>query len=506
MITREQVIVVMGPTGVGKSSFIRNSVPPGVLVEVKLGHNLQSETIKVQPVCWVTGDGMNVKLVDTPGFDNPREGITDTQVFKMIVTFLTNEYKGKTSPLTGLIYAHRISDTVVEASERNLRMFRKLCGDDSLKNVVFVTTMWDKVTLEEGGRLEQDLVSSNGPFRPFLDEGAIMMRYDRTSDSAADIINILLQKSPTTLQIVREISEQKMTLQDTAVGAELHNEIRERLRKHKKEVVKAEMRGKMQKDFTKERERMVRAMAELLKELDELKQGLASTPQDPPSDGNEPNNFPAPPNCLSCCRTLLRVVEKYESSLAPVYPDIASSIVFCIVHFADSVERSVKSIQHALLTLKSALALEDMYSLQQFIRANPSLRTFTHGTWAKAKDDMMIVVNDIATIWSSCPNPGFADRVWNIKGSRRLNALKEISQLMNMVVGNLRTMVEWWEPVVEAIGKMEDAAHRQKGETGFADKTIIVALPRIIHALEAYCEAYAQHAEYLQDAAMEMSL
>ncbi|KAL4070380.1 hypothetical protein J3A83DRAFT_4524895 [Scleroderma citrinum] len=506
MTTREQVIVVMGPTAVGKSSFIYNSVPPGVPAEVKPVHDLQSETIKVQLVCWVTGSGTNVKLVDTPGFDDPRERVTDTQVLKMIVAFLTDEYKGKMSPLTGLVYIHRIDGTVGGASERNLRMFRKLCGDDSLKNVVVVTTMWDKVTLEEGGRVEQELKSSNGLFRSILDKGATMMRHDRSSNSSADIINHLLQKSPITLQIVREISEQKNALQDTAAGAELHNQIRERLRKHKEEMEKAEMHGKTQMDFAEERERMDRAMAELLKELDELKQGLAGTPHDPPSDGNEPNNFPAPPSCLMDCHGLLKLVEKYESTLAPVYPNIASSIAFCIVHFTDSVERSVRSIQCALLTLKSALELEDMYLLQRFMRMNPSLRTFTHGTWAKARDDMVIVVNDITTILFSCPNPRFSDRVWNIKGSRRFNALNKISTFMDMIVRNLRTMIDWWEPVVEAIGKIEDAARFQKGGTGFADKTIIVALPRIIRALEAYCEVYAQHSEHLQEAAMEIPL
>jgi hypothetical protein len=42
--------------------------------------------------------------------------------------------------LSGLIYVHRISDVLMGGiSSRNFRMFRKLCGDDTLKNVVIVT-------------------------------------------------------------------------------------------------------------------------------------------------------------------------------------------------------------------------------------------------------------------------------------------------------------------------------------------------------------------------------
>jgi len=36
-------------------------------------------------------DGTTVKLVDTPGFDDSRDDLTDVQVLKMIAAFLTDE-------------------------------------------------------------------------------------------------------------------------------------------------------------------------------------------------------------------------------------------------------------------------------------------------------------------------------------------------------------------------------------------------------------------------------
>ena len=68
-------------------------------------------------------------------------------------------------------------------------MFRKLCGTDSLKNVVIITTMWDKITPGEGSQREQELTSSDNLFKPLLDGGAIMMRHERTAESATKVID-----------------------------------------------------------------------------------------------------------------------------------------------------------------------------------------------------------------------------------------------------------------------------------------------------------------------------
>ena len=76
---------------IAKSQFIRNSVPPDLAKTIKVGHGLKSETDRVQPISWVAEDGTRIKLVDTPGFDDSREGVTDAEVLKMIATFLTKE-------------------------------------------------------------------------------------------------------------------------------------------------------------------------------------------------------------------------------------------------------------------------------------------------------------------------------------------------------------------------------------------------------------------------------
>ena len=60
--------------------------------------------------------------------------------------------------LHGLEYFYRISDIRMGGvAKQSFRSFRNLCGDTNLKNVVIVTSMWDKVTPEEGEAREEQL-------------------------------------------------------------------------------------------------------------------------------------------------------------------------------------------------------------------------------------------------------------------------------------------------------------------------------------------------------------
>ena len=79
-------------------------------------------------------------LIDTPGFDDTHK--TDTQVLREITNWLSTAYTADLK-LTGIIYLHRILDVKMGGSAmKNLRMFKKLRGDDSLGSVVLATTFW----------------------------------------------------------------------------------------------------------------------------------------------------------------------------------------------------------------------------------------------------------------------------------------------------------------------------------------------------------------------------
>ncbi|KAG6327420.1 hypothetical protein ID866_11669 [Astraeus odoratus] len=237
------MIVVMGPTGAGKSSFIRNAVPSNFQSDIQIGHGLESETSKIRPISYRMSDGTHINIVDTPGFDDSHEGINDVQVLEMIATFLADGYKKRTYDLVGILYFHRISDTRVGGTtKRNLRMFQKICGTKALENVVIVTTMWDKVTAEEGSAREEELLKSEDLFKPLIDGKAVLKRYNaiRQPKTAVEIVDDFRNKNVVTTQIVHELVHQKKALADTEAGAELQKEVQALLEKRMKEIQELE--------------------------------------------------------------------------------------------------------------------------------------------------------------------------------------------------------------------------------------------------------------------------
>jgi GTP-binding protein EngB required for normal cell division len=164
----------MGLTGTGKSSLIKtltgdkavtvgDNLESGILPLLH-DHILFTEGLCVSETQDVTGHhckyrGQNYSLIDTPGFDDTDR--TPDEVCTAILNWLASSYRAG-QRLHGIIYLHRIQDVRISGSARtNLQMFQKLCGEKALKNVILVTTFWDKVGLAEGERREAELISSD---------------------------------------------------------------------------------------------------------------------------------------------------------------------------------------------------------------------------------------------------------------------------------------------------------------------------------------------------------
>ncbi|PPQ76188.1 hypothetical protein CVT26_009362 [Gymnopilus dilepis] len=228
------VIAVMGCTGTGKSSFIKLLTGDDA---IEVGHKLRSQTSDVKVSFFQdAGTGRRITLVDTPGFDDSRSEFTDTEVLRKISEYLVNEYKGSRK-LTGIIYLTRISDPRFGGqSSRNLRMFQSLCGSDSFKNVVVVTTFWECVSESEGAEREAELKGSF--FSKFVAGGAMFMRHNRTMESALQVLAYVTSLAPHQVQIQQEIVSEKKTLEETEVGTIRKGELVQFIEVHQAEVVK----------------------------------------------------------------------------------------------------------------------------------------------------------------------------------------------------------------------------------------------------------------------------
>ncbi|KAI6123085.1 hypothetical protein EV401DRAFT_2261188 [Pisolithus croceorrhizus] len=553
-----KTIAVMGPTGSGKSTFINSLVPPGSTSGTRVGHSLRSETNKIQPVELDNGNGLSFKLVDTPGFDDSREGITDIDVLSMIAAFIRQEEEH--SMLAGLIYMHRISDTRMGGTaRRNLRVFHKLCGQDSLKNVVVVTTMWDKVTLEEGERRERELQSSETLFKPLLDEGAVMCRHDGTPASALGIIDYLLRiQDHATTQIVHELLYDQKTLENTAAGTEIQSELRAILQKHSADIksLEEEMRSATTasaKDEIAVQKRELELSADKLnKQIQDLKRRSGANEtfqparehtthpvsfQSPPRSSSfdlsrypsraieihAPHDFrgysyhrndlmwgrspPLPTNSLPVpqadyianCTELLHLANRVPKihKMAPTRDDILSHTSAWTLNFASVIGKSVDSAQHGIVTLEAMTHLQNQRQPQDLASHFLDTTKDIERDWRDACTTMAKTCGEYRAVLRAEQRTTLTTRVFG-GGKRYFNILQAITGIMRLVLFDLNSTIEWWANISDRVGTWGDIANQPMSRYGFDDR-LRGEVSAVIRALTSYRKAYQNVSQELRE-------
>ncbi|KDQ61698.1 hypothetical protein JAAARDRAFT_45239 [Jaapia argillacea MUCL 33604] len=190
----DATIAIMGATGTGKSSFIKSITNDE---EIVVGRSLEYihhfRYFVPNTTTWIN-------FIDAPGYDDSQgatDGLTQADILRNIASFLAAEY-GQMRKLDGIIYMHRISDPRTVNSQRNLLMIKKLvCSAESMRNVVIITTMWDKLkSPQDGERLELELRTKDGFFKSLLDQGDQLVRLGH---------GVTGPKFPSTHQIVSDL-------------------------------------------------------------------------------------------------------------------------------------------------------------------------------------------------------------------------------------------------------------------------------------------------------------
>ncbi len=146
--------------------------------------------------------------------------------------------RGNNIKLAGVIYMHRITDNRLGGlSNRNFRMFRHLCGDSTLSNVVIVTTMWDQIERVRGEARELELMNKSLFFEPAIAHGARMARHDNTRESALSIVrSILSHRSGQSVLQIQEELESGVDIHETKAGQELFKDLKDQSVRHKNEL------------------------------------------------------------------------------------------------------------------------------------------------------------------------------------------------------------------------------------------------------------------------------
>ncbi|TGJ86323.1 hypothetical protein E0Z10_g2434 [Xylaria hypoxylon] len=229
---QDLLIAVMGMTGSGKTTFISKVTGRQ---DLNIGHSLTSCTRDIE-VIETKIDGRVVRFVDTPGFSDTN--LSDGEVLQLIADYLAAAYRNDMK-LSGIIYLHPISDTrVTHHATKNLQMFQKLTGENNLKNVILATSMWDKVSMEEGIAREQEL--KNKFWKVLLVFEAKAIRYAGTRESACSIAQTLMANKPFFVQLQKEMGKDNKALRDTAAGQQVMLELVRMKEQHKRELADME--------------------------------------------------------------------------------------------------------------------------------------------------------------------------------------------------------------------------------------------------------------------------
>ena len=179
-----------------------------------------------------------VYLVDTPGFDDTNR--TDTEVLRELAEWLTLTYANEIR-LHGILYLHRITDVRMQGTAKNnLFMFKKLCGQDALKNVILATTMWELVDFELGVKRETELVNTQDFWGWMVQHGSQVFRHANTKASAMRLVEIFAgqqsNKQSVALDIQVQMVDENKTLDQTAVGIQLTSELAKERKKFEQQL------------------------------------------------------------------------------------------------------------------------------------------------------------------------------------------------------------------------------------------------------------------------------
>lgn len=163
-----------------------------------------------------------IYLIDTPGFDDSDKG--NTEVLNDLAAWLVGFRVGKI-PLYGIIYLHRIINTRMQGSAKNLVLFKKLCGQNALKNVVLVTAMWNGVSSDLYHSREKELMATSEFWGYMMEQGSSCFRADSPGSERQIVQYLASHNNPVTIDLQTQLVDDRRRLDETSAGQELQTEV-----------------------------------------------------------------------------------------------------------------------------------------------------------------------------------------------------------------------------------------------------------------------------------------
>ncbi|KAF8064964.1 P-loop containing nucleoside triphosphate hydrolase protein [Lyophyllum atratum] len=177
----DTVVLILGQTGAGKSTFINWAIGHDV---ASVGHGLDSHTTDIQPYLMTSDGDRRIVLVDTPGFNDT--WMNDREIMGRIVEWLKNSCKPNMK-FAGIIYLHEITQART-TPETNYMHPAKLSNPEASRHVILVTVKWSEVRSSIGQVREERLMDS---WQKMAGGGSKIVRFLDSTESAHSIINMI---------------------------------------------------------------------------------------------------------------------------------------------------------------------------------------------------------------------------------------------------------------------------------------------------------------------------
>ncbi|KAF9031023.1 P-loop containing nucleoside triphosphate hydrolase protein [Panaeolus papilionaceus] len=223
---RTTIVLLLGPTGSGKSSFIEALAPKGSL-QIS-SHLLEgcTQSISVYTVENVTSlsySGERIYIVDVPGFGDTK--ISEMSIVVMIKNFIRDM---EINDIGRILYFTPINVVRLPGSQRRiLKTFQNMTGIGTEENVMIVTTMWDVLSSESSTQRAQrnfeqlrDVV-----WKDYIINGCLIVRFDNNVESALWVLDDACRR----LVAKNFQIELSSSIRETEFGADLYNNLQIRI-------------------------------------------------------------------------------------------------------------------------------------------------------------------------------------------------------------------------------------------------------------------------------------
>jgi len=172
----DNVVVIIGPTGVGKSSFINIAADQKLKVD-----NSKPCTTELALVRCTFEDKREVVFVDTPPFPDPNGNAAEKEVGNSINEWVKKSL-GEGIKVTRILYLHDISRNRYTELFPHYEIFRKLCGNQYSASVALVLTMCENVVDPKICKERTDFLT--GRWKSLMGKKAVVYSHYGTKESA----------------------------------------------------------------------------------------------------------------------------------------------------------------------------------------------------------------------------------------------------------------------------------------------------------------------------------